>query len=47
MKVGPVADFPGRKPFFCVLPIDVICHSLASINRSDSFKEWYISLMPR
>ena len=45
MKIGSVVDFPGWKPY-CVLPIDVICRSLASINRSHSFVEWQISLMP-
>ena len=32
MNIGSVVDFPGQKPY-CVLPIDVICRSLASINR--------------
>ena len=45
MNIGSVVDFPGWKPY-CVLPIDVICRSLASINRSHSFVEWQISVMP-
>ena len=46
MNIGSVVDFPGRKPY-CVLSIDVICRYLASINRSHSFIEWHINLMPR
>ena len=40
MNIGSVVDFPGRKPY-CVLPIDVIRRSLASISRSHSFIEWH------
>ena len=46
MNIGSVVDFPGRKPY-CVLSIDVSCRNLASINRSHSFIEWHINLMPR
>ena len=44
MNIGSVVDFPGRKPYCALLPVDVICHTLASINRSYSFIEWHISV---
>ena len=46
MNIGSVVDFPGRKPQ-CVLSIDVICRSLASIHRSHNIIEWHIGVMPR